>query len=173
MKNGIRTDRTSDQQQLPGFGGMVSEYQEGKDELNLAEFPIAALSNRVDQGTKTIVFEDSTRDNSTGEIIARSLTITASDAFGLPTASDDEVLLGLIQITRQQGFRKNRIHVRLRRFHCNDGRRWPVLERHGGVCRPYLDHGQHDRRARCRLLQIYRRAGHPPGLRLRGTPLPD
>ena len=110
MKNGSKTASTSVQQQLPGFGGMVSEYQEGKDELNLAEFPIAALSNRVDQDTKTIVFEDSTRDNSTGEIIARSLTITASDAFGLPTASDDEVLLGLIQITRQQGFRSSKVY---------------------------------------------------------------
>ncbi|MES2704976.1 MAG: replication initiator protein A [Verrucomicrobiota bacterium] len=110
MKNGSKSDTDALQQQLPGFGGMVSEYQEGKDELNLAEFPIAALSNRVDQDTKTIVFEDSTRDNSTGEIIARSLTITASDAFGLPTASDDEVLLGLIQITRQQGFRSPKIY---------------------------------------------------------------
>ena len=36
--------------------------------------------------------------------------MTASDAFGLPTASDDEVLLGLIQLTRQQGFRSPKIY---------------------------------------------------------------
>ncbi|RYY52360.1 MAG: replication initiator protein A [Chitinophagaceae bacterium] len=110
MKNGLKKESASIQEQLPGFAGMLSEYQEGKDELNLAEFPIATLSNRVDQATKTIVFEDSTKDSSTGEIILRSLTVTASDAFGLPTASDDEVLLGLIQLTRQQGFRSPKIY---------------------------------------------------------------
>lgn len=89
---------------------MISEYREGKDELNLAEFPIAALSNRVDQDTKTIVFEDSTFDQASGQIIKRSLTITASDAFGLPTASDDEVLLGLIQLTRQAGFTSPKVY---------------------------------------------------------------
>jgi hypothetical protein len=95
----------------PGlFPDMISEYREGKDELNLAEFPIAALSNRVDQDTKTIVFEDSTFDQASGQIIKRSLTITASDAFGLPTASDDEVLLGLIQLTRQAGFTSPKIY---------------------------------------------------------------
>lgn len=73
MKNGLKKESASIQEQLPGFAGMLSEYQEGKDELNLAEFPIAALSNRVDQATKTIVFEDSTKDSSTGEIILRSL----------------------------------------------------------------------------------------------------
>jgi hypothetical protein len=95
----------------PGlFPDMISEYREGKDELNLAEFPIAALSNRVDQDTKTIIFEDSTYDKATSQVIKRSLTITASDAYGLPTASDDEVLLGLIQLTRQQGFTSPRVY---------------------------------------------------------------
>lgn len=95
----------------PGlFPDMISEYREGKDELNLAEFPIAALSNRVDNDIKTIVFEDTTFDKSSGQVIKRSLTITASDAFGLPTASDDEVLLGLIQLTRQQGFTSPRVY---------------------------------------------------------------
>lgn len=95
----------------PGlFPDMISEYREGKDELNLAEFPIAALSNRVDQDTKTIIFEDTMFDQASGQIIRRSLTITASDAFGLPTASDDEVLLGLIQLTRQAGFTSPKVY---------------------------------------------------------------
>jgi hypothetical protein len=98
-------------EEQPGlFPDMISEYREGKDELNLAEFPIAALSNRVDQDTKTIIFEDSTFDQASGQIIRRSLTITASDAFGLPAASDDEVLLGLIQLTRQQGFTSPKVY---------------------------------------------------------------
>ncbi len=95
----------------PGlFPDMMSEYREGKDELNLAEFPISALSNRVDQDTKTIIFGDSTFDQASGQIMKRSLTITASDAFGLPTASDDEILLGLIQLTRQAGFTSPKVY---------------------------------------------------------------
>jgi hypothetical protein len=97
-------------EQLPLFPDLVSEYREGKDELNLAEFPIAALSNRVGQDIKTIVFEDDTFDRSTGKLVKRSLTITASDAYGLPTAADDEILLGLVQLSRQQGFISPRVY---------------------------------------------------------------
>jgi hypothetical protein len=35
---------------------------------------------------------------------ARKLTITASDKYGLPTAMDDEVILGLIQLTGKADF---------------------------------------------------------------------
>jgi hypothetical protein len=34
--------------------------------------------------------------------ISRKLTITASDQYGLPTAPDDEILLGLLQLSRIQ-----------------------------------------------------------------------
>jgi hypothetical protein len=37
------------------------------------------------------------------------LTISASDKYGLPTALDDEVVLGLIQITRSAAFRSRQI----------------------------------------------------------------
>jgi hypothetical protein len=36
--------------------------------------------------------------------ITRKLTITAGDQYGLPTAPDDEVLLGLLQFSRIQNF---------------------------------------------------------------------
>lgn len=91
------------------FADDVPDYQEGRDELNLAEFPIAALSNRVNPKEKTVVFEDFTSDRSTGEIITRRLTVSASDAYGLPTASDDEIILGLLQLSRIQGFRSPKV----------------------------------------------------------------
>jgi hypothetical protein len=73
----------------------------GKDELNLAEFPIASVTDRVPAGQKTLRFEDRIYDGREGQPITRRLVITASDEYGLPTAKDDEIILGLVQLTRQ------------------------------------------------------------------------
>src|SRR5579883_2402128 len=72
-----------------------------KDELNLAEFPIAALTDRVPDGQTTLVFEDKLerRDNAP---IVRRLTIMGTHKHGLPTSLDDEVLVGLIQLTKRR-----------------------------------------------------------------------
>ncbi len=88
------------------FADLLSNYQEGRDELNLAEFPISAIGNRLDPSVKTILFQDAAFDKSTGETITRKLTITASDQYGLPTAPDDEILLGLLQLSRIHNFDK-------------------------------------------------------------------
>jgi hypothetical protein len=72
----------------------------GRDEMNLAEFPIALLTDRVPDGCKTLVFEDSVFDQHANELVTRRLTITGSDAHGLPTAVDDEILVALIQLTK-------------------------------------------------------------------------
>jgi hypothetical protein len=72
-----------------------------KDEMNLAEFPIALVTDRMPEGEKTIRFQDQIFDERKGQLVTRKLLITASDEYGLPTAKDDEVILGLIQLTRQ------------------------------------------------------------------------
>lgn len=72
-----------------------------KDELNLAEFPIALVTDRVPAGEKTIRFQDQIYDERKGQLVSRRLIITASDEYGLPTAKDDEVIVGLIQLTRR------------------------------------------------------------------------
>ena len=64
----------------------------GRDEMNLCEFPIASLAERVPPGCKTMVFED--RNG--------KLTVSGSDAYGLPTAPDSDVIVGLIQLTKRQ-----------------------------------------------------------------------
>src|SRR5690242_8559095 len=76
---------------------------EGRDELNLAEFPIAVLSDRAPHGQNTLEFQDTIRDPATGKLVQRKLTITAPEKYGLPTATDDEVLLGLIQLSKLRG----------------------------------------------------------------------
>ena len=74
----------------------------GRDELNLAEFPLTVLTNKVPQGLKTLVFKDQIRDKRTGELVNRKLTISGSDLHGLPTPLDMDVLLCLIHITKEK-----------------------------------------------------------------------
>src|SRR5271170_1330798 len=62
----------------------------GRDEMNLAEFPIALLADRALKGQKTLYFED----------LHGRLTVTGSDAFGLPTAADADVIVALIYLTK-------------------------------------------------------------------------
>ncbi len=83
---------------------MPQKNSDGRDELNLAEFPLCALAHRLRPDQKTLRFEDRVWDERRGETITRQLTITGSDAYGLPTALDDEVLLGLIQLSRLRQF---------------------------------------------------------------------
>src|SRR4051794_38551372 len=62
----------------------------GRDEMNLAEFPIALLADRAPKGQKTLYFEDQ----------HGRLTVTGSDAYGLPTATDTDVIVALIYLTK-------------------------------------------------------------------------
>lgn len=70
--------------------------------MNFAEFPMALLSERSPEGKTELVFCDSVRDQSTGEVVVRKVTITAPPKYGLPTVKDEEVLLGLLAITKQK-----------------------------------------------------------------------
>src|SRR6516165_10541102 len=72
-----------------------------KDELNLAEFPIAALTDRIPDGQRTLVFEDCFEQRDSTPIVRR-LTIMGTHPHGLPTSLDDEVLVGLIQLTKRR-----------------------------------------------------------------------
>lgn len=64
--------------------------QLGRDELNLAEFPIGLLSERVPSGMKTLEFEGQ----------HGKLTVRGAEGLGLPTARDTDVIIGLLQITK-------------------------------------------------------------------------
>lgn len=80
-----------------------------RDEMNLAEFPLTVLSTRVNNSVKTLEFKDSIRGKN-GELIEREWVITGADKFGLPTATDDDVILGLICLTMMQGFRERKVY---------------------------------------------------------------
>lgn len=87
----------------PGSGKRFS-----RDEMNLAEFPLAILSTRHDASVKTLEFSD-TLFGKNGERTERKWIITGADKFGLPTASDDEVLLGLLRLSAGQEFRDRKV----------------------------------------------------------------
>lgn len=80
-----------------------------RDEMNLAEFPLTVLSKRADPSIKTLEFSDSVKGKN-GDVINRKWIITGADKFGLPTSSDDEVLLGLLKLTADDGLRSPKIH---------------------------------------------------------------
>jgi hypothetical protein len=77
--------------------------------MNLAEFPIATLADRAPRGCKTLVFSDSLWDPSQRRYVQRRVTVAASDLYGLPTALDEEVILGLIQLTKAADFTDRRV----------------------------------------------------------------
>jgi hypothetical protein len=72
----------------------------GKDEMNFAEFPIALLTDRVPKGQKSIKFEDKIYDEKRKRLVTRRRIIEGSEEYGLPTATDDAVILALIQLTK-------------------------------------------------------------------------
>src|SRR5712691_24001 len=80
-----------------------------RDELNFAEFPLASVSTSLPKGQKTLEFTDEIFDKARNERVTRKLTITASDKYGLPTAMDDEVILGLIQLTGKAEFSERKV----------------------------------------------------------------
>lgn len=73
---------------------------DGRDEMNFAEFPIAVLSARGSDGVTKLVFEDTIRDYGAGGAVTRRLTVRAHDDYGLATPLDEEVLLGLLALTK-------------------------------------------------------------------------
>lgn len=81
-----------------------------KDELNFAEFPLASLADHVPNDQKTLTFVDTIFDQGSNQPVTRKLTISASDQYGLPRALDEEVILGLIQLSNRQGFRDKKVH---------------------------------------------------------------
>ena len=87
----------------------MEELKEGRDEMNLAEFPLSLLADRAGADQRSLCFEDSVWDEGRKERITRQLTVTASEKHGLPTALDDEVLLGLVQLSKQRNFEDRKV----------------------------------------------------------------
>jgi len=82
----------------------------GRDEMNLAEFPFALLADRVPAGMSTVRFEDEV-EGKDGKLVTRVWTVTGSESFGLPLASDEQVYVALMEVSKEQGFGQRSIFV--------------------------------------------------------------
>ena len=74
-------------------------FRDGRDEMNLVEFPFATLSERTN-GTRILEFQRETYCRLIGKPVIRKLTVTGDAKYGLPMAKDEEVYLGLLQLTK-------------------------------------------------------------------------
>lgn len=97
-------DDEINKEQLDLFPSLIESYRDGKDEMNIVEFPVAVIARAAQPGQLTVSFSDTIRDQSTGKLMDRSVTVHGTETWGLPAAQDDEVLLGLIQLSRLQGW---------------------------------------------------------------------
>lgn len=77
--------------------------------MNLAEFPLAVLSQRVDKGVlkfqrrRTLTLPD-------GSALNQEWTVTGDPEYGLPQPVDEDVLLGLLKIAADDGFASPTVH---------------------------------------------------------------
>ena len=107
-----------------------------RDEMNLAEFPLAVLSTRTDPNIITLEFQDNIRGKN-GELIDRNWIITGADKFGLPTASDEEVLLGLLKLSVDDELKSRKIFFT--RYELMKILRWPTEGRNYSRLQKALD----------------------------------
>lgn len=89
---------------------VISPIRIGRDEMNLAEFPFAVLSKVASHDTKTLEFDDIVT-MADGTRVERRWVVTGSDRFGLPTATDEEVYVALMEITKDQSFASRTVPI--------------------------------------------------------------
>jgi hypothetical protein len=117
LESGDRKEKDSNR------GRDVGSFSDGRDEMNLVEFPLSSVSNRYLDGRKTVVLDDQVWDRDRREHVARQLAISGSDRYGLPTAKDEDVLLAAIQLSRLGEFQRR--EVRFSRYELLKLLRWP------------------------------------------------
>jgi hypothetical protein len=74
---------------------------QGRDELNLADFPISILQTQQPKdgtGRKldTVVYNASRYDSQIRQRVPQRITLTTSSQYGLPTPADEDVILSLL-----------------------------------------------------------------------------
>lgn len=80
----------------------------GKDEMNLAEFPIATLRGRGDS-RREIVYRGEIVDRVTGIRMDQAWRVTGDSLLGLPNEFDERVYVALMAITARSGFTGRRV----------------------------------------------------------------
>lgn len=81
----------------------------GRDEMNLAEYPLAVLSKRVSKKYKTIKIDLGAVKNKEGKLVPRRWTVTGSDEFGLPVPNDEEIYVAFMEQTKKNDFESREV----------------------------------------------------------------
>ena len=81
-----KSGKAAEAEQIDLFPKDLESFVRGKDEMNLAEFPIGAVAEAAKPGQLTLRFSDSITDQSTGETVDRSVTVSGTEEWGLPAA---------------------------------------------------------------------------------------
>lgn len=89
---------------------------QGRDELNLADFPISVLQHQQpkdDTGRKldTVIYQATRYDTHIRQRVPQRVTLTTSSRYGLPTPADEDVVLSLLCLgKRVDNFASTRVH---------------------------------------------------------------
>lgn len=81
----------------------------GRDEMNLAEFPLALMVQRTREKALSFTCER-TLNLPDGSTLQQSWVVTASPEYGLPQPIDEDVLLALLKIASDAGFVSPEVH---------------------------------------------------------------
>jgi hypothetical protein len=91
---------------MTNAGKLTSKpFTDGRDELNLAEFPISVLQRQqpvTETGDKrdTVTYEASRYDPSTRQRLQQRVVLETNSHHGLPTPADENVVLGLLYVAK-------------------------------------------------------------------------
>lgn len=91
------------------------------DEFNLATFPISVLDKKAQSSREPLVFQDTILWN--GERIERMWKVFPHPEKGFPGPIDDDVLMALLELTREQGGAKK---VYFSRYDLLKRLAWPI-----------------------------------------------
>lgn len=80
---------------------------DGRDEMNLVEFSYFTLSKRAPRGVSSIEFSDELCH--AGERVRRRVCIDGDPKYGLPTAREEEVVLALLALSKDDEFKNPRL----------------------------------------------------------------
>ncbi len=94
----------------PESKALLQPIRLGRDEMNLSEFPFAVLSKLAPSKVTTLEFYDEIRTGK-GKMVARRWIVTGTEKYGLPTATDEEVYIALMEVTKEQGFESRTVPI--------------------------------------------------------------
>jgi hypothetical protein len=94
--------------------GPALVVRDGRDELNLAEWPISVSGGRRGHRHGNSVTLSDTIRTPEGQLTTRQWTIMGTEEFGLPTPFCEDVYVGLMHLSHEQGFLGRTLQTSLR-----------------------------------------------------------